>query len=1220
MIPSQRYAAGSATRWRTSAVNAATMNSRRIVSLSSNLARAAPGPSALHLAAPRIGKSIDAAASTALRTVPARSLFTSPTHRLPRSRKLEKMLEDGEEHQNEENEIDEDDQHNKQAEQTGAKAESSGSSSGARSATGGAAASGSASGSGSAAGGSSSGSGNGSGSNSLARSTVPSVYPQVLALPITRRPLFPGFYKAVVIKNQAVCAAIKESLKRGQPYIGAFLLKDEAEDADVITDLSKVHKVGVFAQVTSVFPVQGGGQSGGAKKGKDGENAEEEEGITAVLYPHRRIRIDELITPTGQTIPSPPPGTEGAGPANPVSDEAANEAVKAASIAKVHDIQQEARDDGVLPEVNDASAAHLQQNAPPAPPKPSDAESQPEGDAADAQDMPSHSTPFQTSFLQDYAVSLVNVTNLAAAPYDKRNDQYIRAVMSELISVFKDIATLNPLFRDQIANFSISQGAGNVFEEPEKLADFAAAVSTGEVSELQAVLEALDVRERLQKALVVLKKELMNAQLQSKISKDVESKIQKRQREYYLMEQLKGIKKELGIESDGKDKMIEKFREKAAELRMPEAVRKVFDEELNKLQTLEPAASEFNVTRGYLDWLTSIPWGVHSPENYSISNATSVLDEDHYGLKDVKDRILEFLAVGKLKGTVEGKIICLVGPPGVGKTSIGKSIARAVERQFFRFSVGGLSDVAEIKGHRRTYVGAMPGKAIQALKKVGTENPLILIDEVDKIGRGHNGDPSSALLEMLDPEQNGSFLDHYMDVPVDLSRVLFVCTANTLDTIPQPLLDRMEVMEVSSYTADEKRHIARGYLGPQAKEASGLQDANIVLPDETIDFLIKHHARESGVRGLRKLLEKVYRKIAFDIVKEHGESVFPEPKEGELASAKTELASASATQSATPPNVDGQAADGASAPSAFPEPSASTSEAPDSKPLQDGKVPGKDAAPEPPAKVTTEKRQPMAVPKEVKVEITIDSLRKYLGPPVYHKDRLYTSAMPAGVSTGLGYLGNGSGSLMPIETTIMPGKGSLQLTGKLGDVIKESASIALSWMKTNAFDLGIVKDAKDSLLENKDVHLHMPEGAIGKEGPSAGVAFTVSLTSLLTNRSVAPTLAMTGEVSLRGMVLPVGGLKEKLLAAHRAGITKVILPAQNQPNVEADVPKAVLDDLEVHYVNNVWSALNHAFGEGPWSAKAKEMEELERKEAITSEQPKQKIMQDDGASQDQPVN
>ncbi|CDW98179.1 hypothetical protein [Sporisorium scitamineum] len=1208
MIPSQRYAAGNAARWRTSASNAATMSSRRLASFSSTAAAATARKStASRFAHARIPLSADVnAAATSFASIPARSLFTSSPQYLPRMKKLERMLKEGEEHDGEEHEVEKEHEPRKEPEESEAKAESSSSSSssGARSATGGAPASGS----------------------------VPSVYPQVLALPITRRPLFPGFYKAVVIKNQAVCAAIKESLKRGQPYIGAFLLKDEEEDADVITDLSKVHKVGVFAQVTSLFPVQGGGQTGGSKKGKEGEDkSDDEEGITAVLYPHRRIRIDELITPTGQTIPSPPPGTEGAGPANPISDEAANEAVKAASIAKVHEIQQEARDDGILPEVNDASAAHLQQNAPPSPPAAVEGQSDAEGDAAstDGQDMPSHSAPFQTSFLQDYAVSLVNVTNLAAAPYDKRNDQYIRAVMSELISVFKDIAQLNPLFRDQIANFSISQGAGNVFEEPEKLADFAAAVSTGEVGELQAVLEALDIRERLQKALVVLKKELMNAQLQSKISKDVESKIQKRQREYYLMEQLKGIKKELGIESDGKDKMVEKFREKAGELNMPEAVRKVFDEELNKLQTLEPAASEFNVTRGYLDWLTSIPWGVHSPENYSISNATGVLDEDHYGLSDVKDRILEFLAVGKLKGTVEGKIICLVGPPGVGKTSIGKSIARAVERQFFRFSVGGLSDVAEIKGHRRTYVGAMPGKAIQALKKVGTENPLILIDEVDKIGRGHNGDPSSALLEMLDPEQNGSFLDHYMDVPVDLSRVLFVCTANTLETIPQPLLDRMEVMEVSSYTADEKRHIARGYLAPQAKEASGLQDANIELPDEMIDFLIKHHARESGVRGLRKLLEKVYRKIAFEIVKEHGESVFPEPKEGELASAKTEAASAvpagaadSTTQSVTPPDVDGQVAESKETPSPFTEPSASTSEAetsPDSQPKQDGKVPGKEAAPEAPAKVTTEKRQPMAVPKNVKVVITIDSLRKYLGPPVYHKDRLYTSAMPAGVSTGLGYLGNGSGSLMPIETTIMPGKGGLQLTGKLGDVIKESALIALSWMKTNAYELGIVADAKEQLLENKDVHLHMPEGAIGKEGPSAGVAFTVSLTSLLTNRSVAPTLAMTGEVSLRGMVLPVGGLKEKLLAAHRAGITKLILPAQNQPNVEADVPKAVLDDLEVHYVNNVWSALNHAFGEGPWTAKAKEMEELERQESTVPAAAKETIKQD-GASQDQPVN
>lgn len=379
--------------------------------------------------------------------------------------------------------------------------------------------------------------------------------------------------------------------------------------------------------------------------------------------------------------------------------------------------------------------------------------------------------------MQNYAISIVNVDNLETQPYNK-DDQYIRAFMSEIVSVFKDIAQLNPLFRDQITNFSINQVASNVFDEPDKLADFAAAVSTGDVNELQDVLESLVVSDRLQKALLVLKKELINAQLQSKLARDVDNKIAKRQREYYLMEQLKGIKKELGMESDGKDKLIEKFKERAASLMMPEAVRKVFDEELNKLMHLEPSASEANVTRNYLEWLTQIPWGQHSPENYSIVHAQKVLDEDHYGLKDVKDRILEFLAVGKLRGTVEGKIICLVGPPGVGKTSIGKSIARALNRQFFRFSVGGLTDVAEIKGHRRTYVGfvlfyhllpsslifpplsALPGKIIQALKRVGTENPLVLIDEVDKVGRGINGDPSSALLEMLDPEQNNAFLDH----------------------------------------------------------------------------------------------------------------------------------------------------------------------------------------------------------------------------------------------------------------------------------------------------------------------------------------------------------------------------------------------------------------------------------------------------------------------------
>ena len=946
-------------------------------------------------------------------------------------------------------------------------------------------------------GGGSSGESGGSGGSPLVRNTVPLVYPQVLALPISRRPLFPGFYKAVVIKSPQVCAAIKEVMKRGQPYIGAFLLKED-EDTDVVKSLDSVYRVGVFAQVTSIFPAQ-------SRK----EGTEEEGGITAVLYPHRRILIDELVQN----------GTRESVHIEEVTDAAPDEQGKPGD--KLEPVIEEPAEVANTDASEDAKS-------PTETPK-AEAAAEETADEQSTETIPSHTPPFQTAFLHNYDVSIVNVSNLSMEPYDRKNNQYIKAVMSELISVFKDIANLNPLFRDQIANFSISQGAGNVFEEPEKLADFAAAVSSSEMSELQGVLESVNVEDRLQRALLVLKKELMNAQLQSKISKDVENKIQKRQREYYLMEQLKGIKKELGLESDGKDKTIERFRTRASELRMPDSVRAVFDEELAKLQTLEPQASEFNVTRGYLEWLTNIPWGVHSPENLSIPHAAGVLDEDHYGLKDVKDRILEFLAIGRLRGTVEGKIVCLVGPPGVGKTSIGKSIARALEREFYRFSVGGLSDVAEIKGHRRTYVGAMPGKAIQALKKVGTENPLVLIDEIDKVGRGYNGDPSSALLEMLDPEQNSSFMDHYMDVPVDLSRVLFVCTANTLDTIPQPLLDRMEVIEVSSYTAEEKRFIARDYLAPQAKETSGLKDAKVDLPEDSIDFLIRHYARESGVRNLRKLLEKVYRKVAFSIVKEHGNEESP-------------ISAATTT----------------------------------STPEEDSSTPK-----------TTEPREPMKVPESVSVTLSPAKLREYLGPPLYHKDRLFTSSMPAGVATGLGYLGNGSGSLMPIETALMPGKGNLRLTGKLGDVIKESATIALSWVKANAHALGIAENADTNVLESRDVHLHMPEGAIGKDGPSAGTAFVSSLISLLSDRQMHTTLAMTGEVSLRGMVLPVGGLKEKLLAAHRGGISDVIVPAQNQPSIEADVPKTVLEDVRVHYVSNVWAALEVAFGPGPWSDNAR---------------------------------
>ncbi|SCV67494.1 BQ2448_5105 [Microbotryum intermedium] len=968
-------------------------------------------------------------------------------------------------------------------------------------------------------------------STSLSKRTVPEVYPQLLALPITRRPLFPGFYKAVVIRNAAVITAIKDAVARGQPYIGAFLLKDENADSDIITDLDAVHPVGVFAQITSTFVAAAN------DKGKN-----EEPGLTAVLYPHRRIRITNLLPVPRNTPPSAP---------EPTTTEGEQTAEKGAA-----PVDKSGRTDQTseLEQIVEASYQHGRKDALPS--KSDDDSSVISEDPTQSADPSSAS--YQTAFLHDYAVSIVNVENVEMQPWDKKS-QTARAIASEIIAVFKDIASLNPLFRDQIANFSMSQSAGNVFEEPDKLADFAAAVSTGEINELQDVLESTVLEERMQKALLVLKKELMNAQLQSKISKDVENKIQKRQREYYLMEQLKGIKKELGIESDGKDKLVDKFQSKADTLNMPEAVRKVFDEEINKLSHLEPAASEFNVTRNYLDWLTQIPWGRHSQENFDLVHAVQVLDEDHYGLKDVKDRILEFLAVGKLRGTVEGKILCLVGPPGVGKTSIGKSIARALDRQFYRFSVGGLGDVAEIKGHRRTYVGAMPGKMIQALKKVQTENPLVLIDEVDKIGRGHNGDPASALLEMLDPEQNAQFLDHYLDVPVDLSRVLFVCTANTLDTIPAPLLDRMEVLEVSGYITEEKAAIASRYLAPQAKDGAGLKEADVELTEEAVAALIRYYCRESGVRRLKQQIEKVYRKAALKIVQDIGEPALPE----------------SSAEVVPPPNAAPESTGASSGDdkSTFPI-------IEDKVQKEDGKA--AEAGTESAATTgderttTTGVRKPLDVPESVQVRITAENLLEYVGPPMYQKERMYTKSSPVGVSCGLGYLGNGSGAVMPIEVTTMPGSG-IQLTGKLGDVIKESAQIALSFLKSRAFDLGLTTDPDHDLLYKRAIHLHMPEGSIGKEGPSAGIAILTAFVSLFSKRGIRADLAMTGEMTLAGQVLPVGGLKEKILAAHRAGIKKIIAPQACRADIEHNVPESVKEGIEIVYVENVSQVIKEAF-------------------------------------------
>ncbi|KAH9831291.1 Lon protease mitochondrial [Teratosphaeria destructans] len=904
--------------------------------------------------------------------------------------------------------------------------------------------------------GSSGGSGSGDGGSrkrksssdrALAKQQVPEHYPQVMAIPIAQRPLFPGFYKAITIRDPNVIAAVQELLKRGQSYVGAFLLKDQESSQDVINDPSEVYDVGTFCQVTGAFPAGHG----------------EERALQAVLYPHRRIKLSELIPPNR-------------GP--PAAPQAASQAA----------VEPAAPEEGEKPETDEQKGgvtASFEE-------KPQEGQEQQEKAVEVASPV---------NFLRSWPVSLVNVENLPDEPFDKKAPT-IRALINEIINTCKEIGNVNHLFRDHVSAFAMSQSAANISDEPAKLADFAAAVSGGEMEEAQSVLASLNIEQRLSKALEVIKKEHMNAQLSSKISKDVESKIQKRQREYWLMEQMKGIRRELGLESDGKDKLVEKFKEKAAKLAMPEPVRKVFDEEINKLAHLEPAASEFNVTRNYLDWLTQIPWGQRSPENFGIQNAR------------------EFIAVGKLRGTVEGKILCMVGPPGVGKTSIGKSIARALNRQYYRFSVGGLTDVAEIKGHRRTYVGALPGRIIQALKKCQTENPLILIDEIDKIGRGHQGDPSSALLELLDPEQNNSFLDHYMDVPVDLSKVLFVCTANMLDTIPRPLLDRMEVIELSGYVSDEKMAIAERYLAPQAKEMSGLKEVDVQLDKDAIAELINKYCRESGVRNLKKQIEKVYRKSALKIIQDLGEEAFPEE------------------QAMTP--------EGKEAAEEAKKNDTAVKDTPDAEQME---------------KETTEKpRVALKVPDTVHITIGKDDLKDYVGPPVFRSDRLYDTT-PPGVAMGLAWTQMGGAALYVesiLETALSHhSRPGLERTGNLKAVMKESTQIAYSFAK----GLMARKFPGNKFFDKARIHLHCPEGAVQKDGPSAGITMATSMLSLALDKQLDPTIAMTGELTVTGKVLRIGGLREKTVAARRAGARMVIFPSDNLGDW-TELPENIKDGIE----------------------------------------------------------
>ncbi|MBZ9567851.1 endopeptidase La [Modicisalibacter tunisiensis] len=652
---------------------------------------------------------------------------------------------------------------------------------------------------------------------------------------------------------------------------------------------------------------------------------------------------------------------------------------------------------------------------------------------------------------------LVEVT-YPKEPVDAEENE-ARAYAMALINGIKELLPINPLYGEELKQYL------NRFspQEPGPLTDFAAAITSAKGPELQEVLETLPVMARMQKVLPLLRKEIEVAQLQSEISEQVNAQMQERQREFFLREQLKVIQKELGISKDDRENDVDTFRARLEHLTVPERVQTRIDEELDKLSVLETGSPEYGTTRNYLDWLTSLPWGVTSDDQLDLKHARTVLDRDHDGLNDVKERIIEFLAEGTFKGDVGGSILLLVGPPGVGKTSVGRSIAEALGRRFYRFSVGGMRDEAEIKGHRRTYIGAMPGKLVQAIKEVEVENPVIMLDEIDKLGQSFQGDPASALLEVLDPEQNVDFLDHYLDVRMDLSKVLFVCTANTLDSIPPALLDRMEQIRLSGYIAEEKVAIAKHHLWPRLLERDRIAKKRINLTDAALRQVIEGYAREAGVRQLEKQLHRIVRKAAVKLLENDQQTV----------------------------------------------------------------------------------------------KVSVNNLEDYLGAPLFRKEQVLKGV---GVVTGLAWTAMG-GATLPIEATKVHAlTRGLKLTGKLGDVMQESANIAYSYALGHLGDYGADAD----FFNEAFVHLHVPEGATPKDGPSAGVTMTTALLSLARNQAVGRPLAMTGELTLTGQVLPVGGIREKIIAARRSDLFEVILPEANRRDYE-ELPDYLKEGMTVHF-------------------------------------------------------
>jgi len=638
--------------------------------------------------------------------------------------------------------------------------------------------------------------------------------------------------------------------------------------------------------------------------------------------------------------------------------------------------------------------------------------------------------------------------------------EILKPYVLAVINTIKELLPLNPLYNEELRVFVQRFSP----EDPSPLADFAASLTMANKPELQDILETLPILPRLEKVLLLLNKELEQAKAQVEIRQQVEEKMDKHQRDFFLREQLKTIQRELGIEKDDRTAEIDIFKERLKALTVPEAVQKRIDEEMDKLSMLEVGSAEYAVTRNYLDWLSLMPWGKYSKDKLNLKKARKVLDSDHEGLVDVKDRIMEFLAVGKLKGSMSGTILLLVGPPGVGKTSIGRSIAQAIGRSFFRFSVGGIHDEAEIKGHRRTYIGAMPGKFLQAMKDVEYANPVIMLDEIDKIGASYRGDPASALLEVLDPEQNVDFLDHYLDVRFDLSKVLFICTANQTDSIPPALLDRMEMIKLSGYLTSEKLQIAKKHLLKRQLEKSGLKRKQLVLSDKVLTRIIEDYAREAGVRNVEKRIGMIARKVALKFL------------EGAI----------------------------------------------------------------------------------LPLKITADNLSDFLGKALFDVEK---EIKGVGVITGLAWTAMGGATLSIEASCSHKYNRGFKLTGQLGDVMKESAEIAYSYVMSESKQLKIEKD----FFQKAFIHLHVPAGATPKDGPSAGITMATALLSLAKGQANDKKLAMTGELTLTGQVLPVGGIREKVIAARRVNIYELILPDANKRDFE-ELPDYIRDGVKVSFV------------------------------------------------------